>query len=563
MNVCRCAKNISNRGALAQAHHRRLIAAHATPVEDAEKTQQRTSRAIEVLGSREVCFLNDDGDIAQIDVNVEDHSNRTVVQRVTGFASDMLLPDGYPETLTPDYLRYQLWTLPVHVTGWISNSLVTSSLLKAAGLGTGAAGTVAAGAAIKWITKDGIGALGRVLVGSSLARYFDEDPRFWRIVADIIKAGGQALEVATAATPSAFVLLASTGNFAKAAGKGIGRPAFRVIQNHFATRGNVGDVAAREEIWEVTAQLVGLAASVALLRALDAATSAGADAAATVIGTWAVVQGAHLILRYKALATLELPWISQRRAVTLCAAYVRGELIPGVRTTCEAEQFAVPKQLQRPNVLVNATLAQVSDAAAALPFQTDASTASSDSSSSSSNGSGGNGNGVWQPDSSASNGAAPAGNGAAGTSQHAAQGRPANVLAALDMYGDDDYVLLPILDAAVPLLPGPSSSGAGNGAGQGGTDGGETAFVMAVKAGCNERSMGKLLGVLQAVWMCQHRGEFAAGPAGSLTALRAAQEWVRCEGGRFEDELRAAGWDVSRVAMWSQQRCVIAVDSVV
>lgn len=128
---------------------------------------------------------------------------------------DLLLPDGYPKTLTPDYLPYQMWTLPVHITGWISNSLVTSSLLKAAGLGTGAAGTVAAGAAIKWITKDGIGALGRVLVGSSLARYFDEDPRFWRLMADVIKAGGQALEVATAASPSLFVLLAGTGNFAK------------------------------------------------------------------------------------------------------------------------------------------------------------------------------------------------------------------------------------------------------------------------------------------------------------------------------------------------------------
>lgn len=83
----------------------------------------------------------------------------------------------------------------------------------------------------------------------------------------------------------------------QAAGKGIGRPAFRVIQNHFATRGNVGDVAAREEIWEVTAQLVGLAASVALLQALDSATASGGGAATTVIGTWAAVQTAHLLLR--------------------------------------------------------------------------------------------------------------------------------------------------------------------------------------------------------------------------------------------------------------------------
>lgn len=88
-----------------------------------------------------------------------------------------------------------------------------------------------------------------------------------------------------------------TGVALQAAGKGIGRPAFRVIQNHFATHGNVGDVAAREEIWEVIAQLVGLAASVALLQALDSATSSGSDAGVTVIGTWALVQAAHLALR--------------------------------------------------------------------------------------------------------------------------------------------------------------------------------------------------------------------------------------------------------------------------
>ena len=56
--------------------------------------------------------------------------------------------------------------VPAHVTGWMSNSLATSSLLKAVGVGApgGAEGAAAAAAAIKWITKDGIGAAGRVLV---------------------------------------------------------------------------------------------------------------------------------------------------------------------------------------------------------------------------------------------------------------------------------------------------------------------------------------------------------------------------------------------------------------
>ena len=46
----------------------------------------------------------------------------------------------------------------------MSHSLATSSLLKAVGVNGGAVGAAGATAAVKWITKDGIGALGRLLV---------------------------------------------------------------------------------------------------------------------------------------------------------------------------------------------------------------------------------------------------------------------------------------------------------------------------------------------------------------------------------------------------------------
>ena len=48
----------------------------------------------------------------------------------------------------------------------MSHSLATSSLLQAVGVHPGAAGTAGATAAVKWITKDGIGAFGRLLVGT-------------------------------------------------------------------------------------------------------------------------------------------------------------------------------------------------------------------------------------------------------------------------------------------------------------------------------------------------------------------------------------------------------------
>lgn len=277
-----------------------------------------------------------------------------------------------------------------------------------------------------------------------------------------------------------------------------------------------------------------------------------------------------MLCRYKALSVLELPWISQRRAVTLCTAFVRGEPLPEVRTVCRAEQFAVPKQTQRPFVLMNATLSQVADAAAALPFRT-----CSDAHSA-----------CPSPAATAPKSNGTAGNGSAtALDEHAAVEPPrprgaANLCAALDMYGDDDFVLLPVLErgpaestsscddgtecagSAVAQAEGP---GRGNGAVQGADSSGpgasgEASFVMAVKVGCDERSTAKVLGVLQAVWLHQHRGQYMEGPEGSLAALAAAQEWVRAERPRFEAELQAAGWD-GRVAMWSRQRCVLAVDA--
>ena len=46
----------------------------------------------------------------------------------------------------------------------------------------------------------------------------------------------------------AFLLLAGAGNLTKAVGKGLGKPSFRIIQNHFAQENNLGDISAKEEV---------------------------------------------------------------------------------------------------------------------------------------------------------------------------------------------------------------------------------------------------------------------------------------------------------------------------
>ncbi len=51
------------------------------------------------------------------------------------------------------------------------------------------------------------------------------------------------------------MVLAGAGTLARALSKGLGRPCFRVIQTYFSATNNVGDVAAKEEVWEVVGQV--------------------------------------------------------------------------------------------------------------------------------------------------------------------------------------------------------------------------------------------------------------------------------------------------------------------
>lgn len=60
---------------------------------------------------------------------------------------DFIFPSGFPESVSDDYLQYMLLQFPTNVTGWICHALVTSSLLKAVGVGSFSGSTAAASAA--------------------------------------------------------------------------------------------------------------------------------------------------------------------------------------------------------------------------------------------------------------------------------------------------------------------------------------------------------------------------------------------------------------------------------
>ena len=239
-----------------------------------------------------------------------------------------------------DYGRYALLTFPVHVTGWLHDSLATAALLNAVGLGPALAAAApgaapALTAAAKWILKDGLGAAGRLVVAGRVAGVLDASPRQWRLYGSMASLLGGALEIATTfSPPQAFLPLAAGGTALKACGKAVAAPSHAALMAHFATYAaaespahsapastgprNLGALTAKEEVQEVAAQLTGLAVSVAVLTWLGPASN---DSPTLVATCWAAAATSHFLLRCTALQGIRFKSLNARRAMTAAIAH--------------------------------------------------------------------------------------------------------------------------------------------------------------------------------------------------------------------------------------------------
>ncbi|KAG9453988.1 hypothetical protein H6P81_006892 [Aristolochia fimbriata] len=258
-----------------------------------------------------------------------------------------ILPAGFPGSVSEDYLDYMILQFPTNVSAWICHTLVTSSLLKAVGVGSFSGTTAAASAAaIRWVSKDGLGAVGRLFIGGRFGNIFDDDPKLWRMYADFIGSAGSIFELITPLYPAYFLPLASLGNLAKAIGRGLKDPSFRVIQNHFAATGNLGEVAAKEEVWEVAAQLLGLSFGILILNTPGIQSSYSVSAF-----TWLGMRLFHLWWRYQSLSVLRFNTINMKRARILVKSHISHSTVPGYVNCNKEENILSWERFSKPRII--------------------------------------------------------------------------------------------------------------------------------------------------------------------------------------------------------------------
>jgi hypothetical protein len=114
----------------------------------------------------------------------------------------VFMPQGYPESVSDDYLEYQVWDSLQAFCSYTTNTIATKAMLQ--GMGVGSDSATAAGALVTWILKDGAGMLGRIAFAWAQGSDLDNNSKQWRLVADACDDLARIIQLLAPSCPPAY-----------------------------------------------------------------------------------------------------------------------------------------------------------------------------------------------------------------------------------------------------------------------------------------------------------------------------------------------------------------------
>lgn len=200
----------------------------------------------------------------------------------------VFLPSGWPRSVAPEYLEFQVHDTLQALCSYLRGILATRATLQ--GLGVGDANTTVYSSTLTWIFKDGVSLLTGLAWSWGLGHSMDVSPKFFRLVADIANDVALTVELlAPLAGPEWFLPIICIANALRAV-CGVSAGCTRtIITAHFARDNNSADVSAKEASQETAVTLAGIVAGSALLAPLDESESLRwlAFAVLTIVHVWA------------------------------------------------------------------------------------------------------------------------------------------------------------------------------------------------------------------------------------------------------------------------------------
>uniref|UniRef100_A0A3Q1JQ10 RUS family member 1 n=1 Tax=Anabas testudineus TaxID=64144 RepID=A0A3Q1JQ10_ANATE len=255
---------------------------------------------------------------------------------VIGVFKSVFLPQGYPESVSDDYLQYQFWDTVQAFSSSLSGTLATQASLKGVGVGNQEA-TVAA-ATVTWLLRDGTGMLGRILfawqkgyassnvedvsitIKTTVSRVTNPFLLLTRLFADVLNDIAMFMEILAPYFPACFTLIVCSAGVFKSIVGVAGGATRAALTVHQARRDNMADISAKDGSQETLVNLAGLLVSLILIPLVT-------DNPILTLSLFFLFTILHLFANYKAVRSVVMETFNEARLSIVLHQYLSDKRI--------------------------------------------------------------------------------------------------------------------------------------------------------------------------------------------------------------------------------------------
>ncbi|BFZ18691.1 hypothetical protein BsWGS_21730 [Bradybaena similaris] len=252
---------------------------------------------------------------------------------VSHFFRSVFLPQGYPDTVSEDYLSYQIWDTTQAFASSITGTLAAHSVLR--GVGVGDASATVLGATLTWLLKDGAGMLGRILFAWSKGTGLDCDAKRWRLFADVLNDFAFFLDIMSPVFGSYFTLVVCASGICRSIVGIAGGATRAALTQHQARRNNMADVSAKDGSQETLVNLAALICSLVLVPLVSGHQM-------IIWALYVLFTTMHLFANYKAVTSVRMETLNQARLHLILRHYLETDDVLDVKTVNYLEPVLFP-----------------------------------------------------------------------------------------------------------------------------------------------------------------------------------------------------------------------------
>ncbi|CAL9162755.1 unnamed protein product [Musa hybrid cultivar] len=250
------------------------------------------------------------------------------LEELMSFVRSYVVPEGFPDSVTPSYVPYMTWRALKHFFGGAMGVFTTQTLLSSVGVSKNK--TTPGAVAINWILKDGAGRVGKMLFARQ-GKKFDYDLKQLRFAGDLLMELGAGVELATATVPHLFLPLACAANVVKNVAAVTSTSTRTPIYKAYARGENIGDVTAKGECVGNIADLLGTGLSILISKRNP-----------SLVASFAFLSCGYVFSAYQEVKSVVLNTLNRARFTVAVESFIKTGHVPSLKEGNSKESIFRP-----------------------------------------------------------------------------------------------------------------------------------------------------------------------------------------------------------------------------